>query len=140
MENVVHTAKCLCGKVELKVKPKSNKFVVCHCDTCKRWNGGPQFAMPCGTDITMKGQDHLSVFSSSPWATRGFCKRCGTHLYYRLNHSGEYNILLGALDIDKDENLEIEVQYFIDRKPAYYSLDADSPVLTTKEMLELFGA
>ncbi|HHC6471135.1 TPA: GFA family protein [Vibrio parahaemolyticus] len=140
MEGRKYKAKCLCGSVGLKVTAKANKFIVCHCDTCKKWTGGPQFALPCGTNVEITGKDKISEFNSSPWASRGFCRQCGTHLYYRLNHAGDHNVLLGVLDIEKDEKLELAMQYFIDLKPSYYSLDSNSPVMTEAEVLEMFSS
>ncbi|PJC86528.1 aldehyde-activating protein [Vibrio sp. HA2012] len=140
MEGGEYRGKCLCGSVELKVTANTNKFIVCHCNICKKWNGGPQFALPCGTHVEITGKDNVSEFNSSPWATRGFCKHCGTHLYYKLNDTGEHNVLLGVLDIDKDEKLELAMQYFIDLKPSYYRLDSASPVMTEAEVLEKFSA
>ena len=139
MEQVYYEGECLCGSVNLKVKPKSKEFIVCHCKTCQTWNGGPQFAVPCGKDIEIKGEDKISEFASSPWAVRGFCSKCGTHLYYKLNESGECNVMLGVLNIHKEEELRLSVQYFIDLKPSYYSLDSTSPTLTEKEILKMFS-
>ena len=139
MDKTNHQATCLCGKVSLKIQKLKDEFIVCHCDTCKKWNGGPQFAMPCGTDVEVQGAEYLAEFTSSPWAKRGFCRNCGTHLYFKMNHSGSYNILLGALNLDKKENLHMSMQYFIDLKPDYYSFDCDSPAMTEAEVIEKFS-
>ncbi len=32
------------------------------------------------------------------------------------------------------------MQYFIDLKPSYYSLDSNSPVMTEAEVLEMFSS
>ncbi|MGR5148437.1 GFA family protein [Photobacterium alginatilyticum] len=139
MDKTNHQATCLCGKVSLKIQKLKDEFIVCHCDTCKKWNGGPQFAMPCGADVEIQGAEYLSEFTSSPWAKRGFCRNCGTHLYFKMNQSGSYNILLGALDLDKKEDLHMSMQYFIDLKPDYYSFESDCPVMTEAEVIEKFS-
>ncbi|WP_036801661.1 GFA family protein [Photobacterium marinum] len=140
MDKHYHEAACLCGKVRLKIHKLSGQFIVCHCDTCKKWNGGPQFAMPCGTGVEVQGIEYLSEFPSSPWAKRGFCRNCGTHLYYKLNQSGNYNVLLGVLGLDKKVKLEMSMQYFIDYKPDCYSFDNNCPVMTEAEVLEKFSS
>ncbi|MDA0147665.1 GFA family protein [Vibrio sp. LaRot3] len=138
MERTQYNASCLCGKVSLKVKPKSNHFMACHCHTCQKWTGGPQLAIPCGTEVEFEGQEYITEFASSGWATRGFCTQCGSHLFYKLNHNGEYNILVGLLDIDKQAQLELAIQYFIDLKPTFYSLDADCQTMTEAEVIKAF--
>ncbi len=95
--------------------------------------------MPCGTDVKIQGNEYLSEFSSSPWAKRGFCRNCGTHLYFKMNQSGSYNILLGVLDIDKNAELQMSMQYFIDLKPDYYTFDSDCPVMTEAEIIKKFS-
>lgn len=139
MDKDYHEATCICGKVRLEIQKISNDFIVCHCDTCKKWNGGPQLAIPCGTGIKIRGNEYLSEFSSSPWAKRGFCRSCGTHLYFKMNQSGSYNILLGVLNIDKNAELQMSMQYFIDLKPDYYSFDSDCPVMTEAEVIKKFS-
>ena len=38
----------------------------------------------CGTDVIFEDESAIGVFESSEWAERGFCKSCGTALFYRL--------------------------------------------------------
>ncbi len=51
-------------------------------------------------------------------AERGFCKKCGSHLFYRLKQNSQYYIPVGIFD--NDEGLVFEHQVFIDEKPEYY--------------------
>ena len=34
------TGRCLCGSVTLEACDVSSHYHVCHCDMCRRWNGG----------------------------------------------------------------------------------------------------
>ncbi|MGF1722397.1 GFA family protein [Vibrio kyushuensis] len=132
------TASCLCGSIKVKAAEVNPKFTVCHCDTCRAWGGGPLFAVQCGTDVTFEGTEHLKEFASSPWATRGFCGNCGTHLFYRLNKVGSYNMPLGLFtDID---GLEMSMQYFSDQRPSHYCFSNETKELTKAEIEAYFAS
>ncbi|WP_339900516.1 GFA family protein [Paraglaciecola polaris] len=55
----------------------------CHCASCRKWSGGPLLAIDCGTDVSISPTDNITVYDSSQWAQRGFCRHCGTDLFYR---------------------------------------------------------
>ena len=58
---------------------------------------------------------------------------CGTHLFYRLNRTGSYNIPLGLLpDL---ENLVMDVQYFSDKRPDYYCFSNQTKEITEAEIM-----
>jgi hypothetical protein len=80
---------CLCGAVRLAIQTTSKSVAACHCSMCRTLGGGPLLALECGTEVHFDGTDSISVFSSSDWAERGFCSKCGTHLFYRLKKEGE---------------------------------------------------
>ncbi|WP_108649969.1 GFA family protein [Dongshaea marina] len=88
-------ASCLCGSVTITANDISDKVTACHCDMCRKWSGGPALAIECGSEVTIDGEEHLSIYDSSAWAERGFCKACGTHLFYRIKQSNEYMIPAG---------------------------------------------
>ncbi len=90
-------------------------------------------AVHCGRDVTFEGQDHITVFASSDWAERAFCKTCGTHLYYKLLGSGEYFVPAGLLDTN---DLEMKSQIYIDKKPPYYAFANQTPMLTEQQVID----
>lgn len=110
---------CLCGNVGVAAKAKSSHAGACHCTMCRKWGGGPFLAVECVGDVEFKGEEHIAVFSSSDWAERGFCRECGTHLFYRLKQEVHYAIPVGLFD-DRDK-WALSEQIFIDQKPSYYS-------------------
>ena len=59
----------------------------------------------CGSDVHFERSDSISVFSSSDWAERGFCSKCGGHLFYRLKKEGHYAVPVGLLDDGEHEFL-----------------------------------
>lgn len=128
---------CLCGAVTLAA-PDRSEVGVCHCGMCRKWGGGPLFAIQCGTAVSITGEDQVGTFASSPWAERGFCRTCGTHLFYRLTEGGSYAVPAGLFQ--GEVGFELESQIFIDKKPAYYALSNQTPTLTEREVMEQFGA
>jgi hypothetical protein len=87
----------------------------------------------CGTDVSFEGADNISVFDSSAWAERAFCKQCGTHLFYRLKKTGQHGVPVGLFD--DEENLTFAHQVFIDEKPSYYKFSNETQDLTGAEIL-----
>ena len=134
----LESSKCLCGSVDITATKINPKFTVCHCETCRTWGGGPLFAVQCGTDIKIEGEDKVRVYESSPWASRGFCSECGTHLFYRLNKTGEYNMPLGLFPTLK--NLEMNMQYFSDKRPDYYCFSNETKEMTEADIHAYFAS
>lgn len=94
-------------------------------------------AVDCGTAVTIDGEEHVGVFDSSEWADRGFCKGCGTHLFYRLKGKQQYWIPTGLI---ADENAATFThQVFIDQKPAYYAFANETTTLTEAEVFAMYA-
>lgn len=130
--------RCLCGAVRITANSMSGSVGACHCDTCRRWSGGPMMAVGCGQDVRIEGEQYVSVFDSSTWADRGFCSKCGSHLFYRLKQSGEYIVPAGLFG--DDASFVFDHQVFIDEKPGYYSFSNETRDMTGKEVFEKYGA
>lgn len=133
-----HTGRCLCGAVNLTIRTIDYNLGACHCDMCRRWGGGPFLAIDCGTDVQIDGGENVTVFSSSTWAERGFCSRCGTHLFYRLKESQQYVVPIGLLN--DDPQVHFKGQIFIDEKPEYYSFANETENMTGAEVFAKYGA
>ena len=136
-ESVERRGHCLCGKVSIIAKNASNDVGACHCTMCRRWGGGPFMEIDCGTEIEIQGEGDVSVFESSDWAERGFCRNCGTHLFYRLKGSGQHMVPVGLFE--DSSGLVFKGQVFIDEKPEYYEFANETKDLTGAELFTLFG-
>ncbi|MNV28729.1 Glutathione-dependent formaldehyde-activating enzyme [compost metagenome] len=126
---------CLCGAIGV-VAGEHSEIGLCHCSMCRRWSGGPLFAVHCDDKVQFIGGTP-KAYRSSEWAERGFCGECGTHLYYRLVPDGEYFVPAGLF---QDRAFELASQIFIDEKPPFYTLANDTPMLTGKQVFEQFAA
>ncbi len=129
--------KCLCGAVQFSAVPTSAETAVCHCDMCRRWAAGPFFAVGCGDSVAFDAADDLAVFRSSEWAERGFCRKCGTSLFWRLHGAGDYHVSLPAFDDIDDVVFTTEI--FIDQKPGYFDFANDTRKMTGAEVFALFA-
>jgi hypothetical protein len=129
---------CLCGAVRIAIKTRSNSVAACHCSMCRKWGGGPLLAIECGSAVQFDGTDSISVFSSSAWAERGFCSKCGSHLFYRLKKERHYAVPVGLFD--NGEPWVFDQQIFIDEKPSFYSFANQTKNLTGAEVFAQYSA
>ncbi|MFC4728471.1 GFA family protein [Coralloluteibacterium thermophilus] len=130
--------RCLCGAVRLTATKAGRHVDACHCATCRRWSGGPLLALDCGTDVRIEGGEHVALYDSSEWAQRGFCARCGTHLFFRMREGGGYFVPVGLLE--PAEGVRLASQIFVDSKPAYYNFAEATTMMTGAEVMAAFAA
>ena len=128
---------CLCGAVRFTATPKDKDFGICHCSMCRRWSAGPFFAIECDGEVRFQDNSNLGVYRSSEWAERGFCKVCGTPLFYRLHGKDFYAVSVEALD-DRS-GLVLTSQIFIDEKPGYYDFANKTKMMTGAEVFAAFA-
>lgn len=131
------TGQCLCGSVRVTARPESNHFGACHCSLCRKWGGGPLLAVECHDQVSFEGESHITTYSSSEWAERGFCNACGTHLFYRLKEQLFYAIPIDVFD--DAQPWEFSEQIFIDNKPTHYSFANHTKNLTEAEVFAQFS-
>lgn len=130
-------ASCLCGSVKITANEINPKFTVCHCDSCRVWGGAPFFAVQCGTNVGIEGDDKVKMYESSPWASRGFCTECGTHLFFKFKESGDYNMPVGIFQ--NLDGIEMYIQYFSDQRPGYYCFSNETKEITKAEIMAYFS-
>lgn len=131
------TGRCLCGAVTFEAEGIETSFHACHCGMCRRWSGGAPFFGAMAKSVRFGGESSLGRYVSSEWAERGFCKACGTTLFYFLKPASLYTLSIGAFDDAASFRLEREI--FIDHKPSGYALAGDHPRLTEREVLAEHG-
>lgn len=89
-------------------------------------------SLGCGTELTVSGEQNITAYSSSDWAERAFCNKCGTHLFYKLKHNGQHIVSAGFFN--DDLVLNFDHQIFIDEKPEYYDFANDTKNMTGAEV------
>lgn len=137
------TGKCVCGAVSYTVKKDVHEVGVCHCGMCRAWSGGVFIGLAAKKDeAEVKGEDNLTIFTSSPWAERAFCSKCGSSMFYRVTApgpmNGDFHFGAGTLDDWGDAKLSEEI--FIDRKPDAYAFAGERKTMTEAEVMAMFAA
>ena len=128
---------CLCGATRFTAKTVSIKVGACHCSMCRKWGGGPLMAVDCGKEVIFEGEENVSTFSSSEWAERGFCKKCGSNLFYKLKDSGQYIMAAGLFD--DEARFVFDEQVFIDERPSYYCFANETRNMTGAEVFAKYA-
>ena len=130
------TGGCLCGAVRFTASDVETNHHACHCGMCRKWSGGPMLAAMTGA-IRFETSDALARYESSTWAERGFCRRCGSSLFYFLKPTGQYSVAVGAFDDPTDFRLAEEI--YVDHQPPGYAFAGARPRLTEAEVLARFA-
>lgn len=136
MVKTIH-GKCLCGGVAVSMDLEKDTFDCCHCGMCRRWGGGPLFTIDKGLNLKIKGDENIGVYDSSDWGQRGFCKRCGTHLFWQMKGTDFRNFPLGLFE--GTDHLKFGLQIFVDRKPHNYDFANKTKTMTEAEVFAKFA-
>lgn len=129
---------CVCGAITIHYGHNVTDISACHCVTCVKWGGGPLFTFRANQSVELEPKADISIYASSEWAERGFCKHCGTHLFYRLKQNEEYYIPIALFD--SAEPVALSSQIFIDQKPEYYHLPQSPCMMTGDDVFAAYAS
>ena len=126
MKKISLTANCLCGSIKIKTKGFHRNVHNCHCIQCMKTHGNFA-AYTALKDINVKfiTKRTLKWFKSSKKAQRGFCKKCGASILFKMNKSNIISISAGLFD--KSLKLKTNRNIFTKNRLKYYSLDNNIP-------------
>jgi hypothetical protein len=117
---------CLCGAVEFEFATEELDVTACHCGQCRRWSGHywAAFSGPREGLSFTGGEDKIGWFKSSDLARRGFCRECGSALFWHGEGIEAYKdrISVGAGAIKGDPPLQLTQHIFVDDKGCYYEI------------------
>jgi hypothetical protein len=125
------SGRCLCGAVRYKARASNSDVSACHCGMCRRWTGGPLLYIHIEGKPAFTGEDAIGLFRSSEIGERGFCKKCGSILFWKTADQDSYTIAAGS--IDDQAGLVFTREIFIDDKPPYYDFANATQRLTGAE-------
>lgn len=119
------TGHCLCGAVAYEVNGSLTDTHACHCGQCRRQGGHYVVATSAKrADFTLTEQRGLAWYRSSEFARRGFCRECGSALFWD-DDGDEISINVGNMDAPTD--LSVKSHIFVDDKGDYYTIDDRLP-------------
>jgi len=130
------SGRCLCGAVAFEAAMAEPHTEACHCSTCRKWGGGPAFSTAVES-LTLPDIAPVAWFASSDHAERGFCKACGTHLFWRMRDGGYTVVYAGAFD--ETEDLPLTSEIFVDEQPGTYAFTGNTKRMTGAEVVAAFG-
>lgn len=115
------TGRCLCGGVRLTLKGALSTPTACHCGMCRRWHGAlGVYAGISRADCRIESEDRIRCYASSPKAERGFCRDCGSKLFWRRRGGESLDIAMGV--IDPPTGLAVDRHIWVAHKGDYYDI------------------
>lgn len=99
MTNENWSGGCQCGAVRFHANPDLENGHLCHCRMCQKAVGSAFAAHVAVETATLEWcRGTPSEFESSEGIFRGFCRDCGTYLYFRRDGSKRQSMSIAALD------------------------------------------
>lgn len=120
------TGGCLCGAVRYEVQGRLRDVINCHCGMCQRLHGGHgPHSKARKENIRITHDAGLAWYQTSSIARRGFCRICGSGLFWEPFELDATGILAGTLD--GPTGLETIGHIFVAEKPDFYRITDGLP-------------
>lgn len=122
----IYHGSCLCGSVRYQAEGPVSDVVTCHCTQCRK-QSGHYFASTNVADdrLTIEGGDNVSWYHASEDAKRGFCRICGSVLFWKHKEDDFTAVLAGSLD--GQTGLRTGKHIHCATKGDYYDIPDDAP-------------
>ncbi len=129
------SGECLCGHVRFVANGTINRVSACYCSQCTRQNGGgPFYGAELHGELILERQTTLRWYAASDKASRGFCGRCGSSMFWKTNADPTvFDVSLGTLDDTGQLNLDAHI--FVDNCPSYLPVAETAPHLTEEQVV-----
>lgn len=115
------TGSCLCGAVAFEITGPMKDALACHCTQCRKQTGNYWVSSSVDdSGLRLTKQATLKWFASSEEAKRGFCKECGSTLFWKQNNSSTTSICVGT--IDGKSGLKLAGHIYCDDAGDYYEI------------------
>ena len=106
---------CLCGEIKFVVSSPSKWCAHCHCSMCRKAHGAG-YVTWIGFEQQQveftNGKEQLVWYPSSPGAHRGFCRKCGSTMFFRSQQwAGELHIAVACLNGELDRQPQANVYF-----------------------------
>lgn len=122
----VKNGSCLCGAVSFTVACELKPADACHCLQCRKFSRHyfvstdvPRRA------IEIRGSEHIGWYWSSQRVRRGFCRTCGSSLFFDPPAKDWIGVAMGAFDGPTDTSTELHI--FCAEKGDYYEIGDGLP-------------
>ena len=120
------TGRCLCGAVQFRLIGPMRPVIACHCKECRQVTGHFWAATAvANSNLVLDKDGELAWYRSSTTVRRGFCRACGSTLFY--DPDGEDRVAVSAGALDGGTGLALQSHVFVAEKGDYYDLPDDLP-------------
>ncbi|GLS33021.1 Uncharacterized conserved protein [Mesorhizobium albiziae] len=121
------TGGCQCGAVRYRIDQALENAHICHCRMCQKASGNYFLPLARASKASLTiTRGEVGWFHSSDVVRRGFCRSCGTPLFFDVVDRDSINVVLGALD--EPASVKPEFQCGPDEKmPWFGELDGMEP-------------
>jgi hypothetical protein len=127
--NEAKKGSCMCAGVQFEYTGTPFSFSLCHCQMCQKFSGGAfgAFVGLKKNDFKYsKGEELVTEFKSSDWASRTFCSKCGSSLMY-LYHEMTDSYFVSAGSLDDDPEIRPDKHIFVKDKCQWFNIIDDIP-------------
>ena len=122
------TGSCLCGGVRYTLFGECREVINCFCGQCRKTTGHHFAATRVNLDqFELNADSTLSWYDSSATASRGFCNRCGSSLFWQKADSNRISVTAGTLDLPT--GLKTTRNIFVESISDYHAL----PILSDEK-------
>ena len=120
---------CLCGAVRYEVAGGLRDIIACHCGQCRRQHGSfGLYSEAALAEVTIDEAGGLAWYESSAKARRGFCRRCGSGLFW--HRAGAARMAIAAGSLDQPTGLKVVQPIYVGEKAEYDEIAAGLPQLS----------
>ena len=112
---------CLCGAVRYRVTGNLAGVIACHCRQCRRMSGHVYAATAVKQQaFELTETSGLAWYGSSASSRRGFCRVCGSSLFF--DHGPDEPIGIAAGSLDDEAGLKLAAHIYVDEAGGYYTI------------------
>ena len=122
----MHKGSCLCGAVRVFVEGALPNPTACHCQECRKQTGHYEVSIDIPRSaVRVTGEDHVQWYHSSEKVRRGFCKTCGSTLFWDPIAKDWTAVAMGLFDDPTETALAQHI--FVSEKGDYYDISDGLP-------------
>ena len=116
-----HSGRCQCGAISYRVSGNMRDVVYCHCGQCRRIHGhAPGYSAARKAEMAIEGEENIVWYRASDQAQRGFCRSCGSSLFWKPD--GRETVSIAAGSINAPTGLKSVRHIYAGDKGDYYQI------------------
>jgi hypothetical protein len=116
-----HHGGCACGRLRYRVSGALRPVVACHCSQCRKaFTNYGAFTAAARAGLTIDNAEALTWYDSSPGVRRGFCRHCGSALFW--DRAANTFVSIAAGSFDQPSGLRLRRHIHVADKADFYEI------------------